>query len=548
MQLGKRMKKFILICKRISATGIMMFVLLCFSQAFPPSQVHAQTPPSQLNPVPLRELYTQPNQMYLYSAYWPEISGAQTSYGMKMSSQRPIGYVFAGSSADTTPIYRLQQKATGNWLVTTSQSEETSLVKSNTFVLQGTIGNIYTSAQGGAQPLNRYTNGRGWRLAYKSQDAAMKAAGYTLDGLMGYMLPTYYQVGAYYFGAYDMNTNPNLLKASQSVYGRTDPWAGVRDFHGDPSTGVVQNTQGWSGDFSYLKPSQGYYDDSKTSTLVTQINQAADAGLSYFAFYSYWNNQTGSIQYDDALKSFMAASNSSRMKFMITPCIANNSPSQYLEVPVSQFSVAASAFAAYTAQPNYLTTQDGRPMIFMCDVRGIGSGSATDVNNFISLLQQAVKAKTGQMPYILQESEYGLPAAAQYTGDAYSCLNIGGYVASGSYSNYINDMNNYFSAFDATGKPMMRCAMSGFNEAPRTNLFMPKSSVQYFKDDTKSQFPGALNATLKSMQSQSASPVDNYMTLYAWNEWHEGGIIEPNVRDGSYYLQNIQAVFGLTPR
>src|ERR1700729_3658364 len=122
--------------------------------------------PNTLNPIPLRELYTKPNQMYLYSSSWSEVTAAQQSYGLTLSSQRPIGYVFSNSGADTTPLYRLQQKATGNWLVTASQSEETALVNSGAFTLEGSLGNIYTSQIFGAQPLNRYTNGKGWRLAY----------------------------------------------------------------------------------------------------------------------------------------------------------------------------------------------------------------------------------------------------------------------------------------------------------------------------------------------------------------------------------------------
>jgi hypothetical protein len=47
------------------------------------------------------------------------------------------------------------------------------------------------------------------------------------------------------------------------------------------------------------------------------------------------------------------------------------------------------------------------------------------------------------------------------------------------------------------------------------------------------------------MKNQPASQIDNYMTMYAWNEWHEGGIIEPNVRDGDYYLRTLQSTFGL---
>ena len=30
------------------------------------------------------------------------------------------------------------------------------------------------------------------------------------------------------------------------------------------------------------------------------------------------------------------------------------------------------------------------------------------------------------------------------------------------------------------------------------------------------------------------------MLIYAWNEWHEGGHIEPNVRDGCAYLNTVR--------
>jgi hypothetical protein len=514
------------------------------------SAATAPAPVATLKPLPLRELMTAQNQKYLYTSSWSEASGAVASYGMKMTSSRPLGYILTGSDgAYTTPLYRLQQTSTGNWIVSSSPSEEAALVKSG-FQLQGSIGNIYTQPVNGAQLVNRYTNGKGWRLAYNSQDSSMKAAGYTSDGPIGYLLPQYNQIGAYYFGAYDKDTSAGILQASQNVYGRSDPWAGIRDFHGDPNSpwgNIPQNTQGWTGDYSYLKPAQGYYDDSNPATLATQIYQATQAGLSYFAFYAYWNDQTATMQYNDAINAFLAAPNSQNMQFMVTPCLTYDNNFQHLSVPASQYTAAANAFAGLTAKPNYLRTQDGRPMIFMCDSRGIGDGSVSAVNTFTADLRQAVKQQTGQNPYILQHSELGLNTVKQYDADAYSCLNMGAFVQAGSYANYVSQMGSYFSPFDTSGRPMIRCAMSGFNEAPRTNLVLLKNQIQYFKDDTKSQFPAAMQATYQNMQSQPASPVDNYMTIYAWNEWAEGGIIEPNVRDGNYYLNAITKTFGLRP-
>jgi hypothetical protein len=508
-------------------------------------EAQAQTTLTQLKPVPLRELYDQPGQKYLYSANWGEVVSAQNSFGMKMPSARPLGYVFTNAGDATKPIHRLKQAATGNWIISADQGEIDYLT-SHGFALEGRTGYVYTSPVNGAKQLNRYTNGKGWRLAYS------QPAGYTLDGPVGYVLPDYYQVGAYYFGAYDGSDPDDLfLQAVKNAFGRfPDPWGGVRDFHGDPDSPwgpVTQNTQGWPGDWSHLKPSIGYYDDSKTATLEAQIDQAASAGLSYFSFYDYWNNQKGAATGDVALNTFLKAANTDRLQFMLSIVIpyAKDDP-QHLMLPVSQFDAAADNYSNYLSKSNYLTTQEDRPIVFMEDGGGIGNGSAADQNTFITLLKQKIKAKTGKDAYIVNHSEHA--TAFQVTGDAYGCLNIGQYIQSGSYSQYVANAPTYFTNVDAKGKPMMRCGMSGFDEAPRTGFWEAKSDVRYFKDDTKSQFPAAMNMTLANMKSQPASPIDNFLTMYAWNEWHEGGIIEPNVRDGNYYLDTIKNTFQLPAR
>jgi hypothetical protein len=514
-----------------------------------PASGAVATNPAALDPQPLRELYTQIGYGYLYTTSWSEVQSAQHQFGLTLSAQRPFGYVFAHPAPDTTPVWRLKQKSTGFWLMSVSQAEVNALTGSGQFTLEGLTGYIYTIAEFGAQPVNRYTNGHGWRLAYQSQDGAMTAAGYHSDGLAGYLLPSYDKVGAYYFGAYDKDTDPYFLKAVQQVYGRyPDWWGGVRDFSGDDPS-VPQNAQGWTEvDWSYLEPTIGYYDDSQPSVPQQQISEATAHGLSYFAFYAYWNNATVAPQYDVALKAFLAAPNSNTMQFMITPCITpNTGDPEHLDVPLSQIRAAATAFAAYTTKPNYLTSQDGRPMMFLCDTRGVGSGDVADQNAFITALQQATQADTGKQPYLLNQSDWQpVSVSRQLIGDGYTCINIGKPVVDGSYQEYVNTLGGYFTAFDAI-KPTMRCAMSGFDERPRTTLYFPAGQARYFRDSSKDQFPAAMSATLASMASQPASPVDNYLTIYAWNEWAEGGIIEPNVRDQDYYLNIIKNTFRLIP-
>jgi Glycosyltransferase WbsX len=57
-----------------------------------------------------------------------------------------------------------------------------------------------------------------------------------------------------------------------------------------------------------------------------------------------------------------------------------------------------------------------------------------------------------------------------------------------------------------------------------------------------------MESARRDMEGEPATVVDNDLTICAWNEWAEGGHIEPNVRDHAYYLEKLQQVFGLIPR
>lgn len=521
-----------------------------------PGLARAATNPASLDPVPLRQLDTAPNARYLYTTDLAEAEAAPR-FGLTMSAPR-FAYVFKTAAPDTVPMYRLKQKSSGIWLETTSPSEIQSDVASGDYEVEGITGYLYSAPEFGAELLERFDNGQGWRLAFADEAKELEASGYELDGPEGYALRHFTQVGAYYFGAYDPETNPRLLEASERLFGRRDPWVGVRDFSGDDPN-VPQNTQGWGGDWSDLEPEIGFYDDSKPETLEAQIQQAASHGLSYFAFYDYWNDQTGAPQFDDAIKAFLRARNREAMQFMITPCITPiEGDLEHLDLPESQFGAAAAAFASLTEKPDYLTTDDGRPMIFMCDSRGVGtpagSGAIAPVasqNRFLGMLRADVEADTGKDPYILVNSDFSGPEETrQLAADAYTCINIGRYVVSGSYREYIEKQAEYFAAFD-TIRPTMRCAMSGFDERPRTGIYFPAgqpSQARYFKDDTKAEFPEAMESTRRDMEGEPATVTDDDLTVYAWNEWAEGGHIEPNVRDHAYYLEALQRIFGLIPR
>ena len=68
--------------------------------------------------------------------------------------------------------------------------------------------------------------------------------------------------------------------------------------------------------------------------------------------------------------------------------------------------------------------------------------------------------------------------------------------------------------------------------------WMPDQSLDGYRTAVR-------NAAADMAASTRPSTVDNYLFLYAWNEWHEGGIIEPNKRDGCAYLDILHTELSL---
>lgn len=199
---------------------------LALSALAAPELARAATNPASLDPVPLRELQTAPNARYLYTTDLAEAEAAP-KFGLTMTSPR-FAYVFKDAAPDTVPMYRLKQKATGIWLETTSPSEIRTDLASGAYEEEGITGYLYSTPEYGAELLERFDNGQGWRLAFADEAKGLESIGYELDRPEGYTLRHYTQVGAFYFGAYDPETNPRLLEASEKLFGRRDPWVGSR--------------------------------------------------------------------------------------------------------------------------------------------------------------------------------------------------------------------------------------------------------------------------------------------------------------------------------
>lgn len=489
------------------------------------------------DPVPLLELTTS-SGIHFVTLSRSESDLAVAKHGFTRKGGT-AAYLMKTPFSGSQPLYRLARSGTAGWLVTASTSERDSLVRAGTFRYEGILGHAATAKVAGTALLSRFSNGREWRLAMESPDGKsdeLLAAGYRRDGPLGYVYPRWVRAGALYFGTWNSGTNPVIISGGYDVFRRTydDWWAGVRDYSGqDPD--VPQYKGAWpNDDFSDRKPAIGFYDDSQTATAESHISQASSAGLDYFAFYWYWNSAKSAESYGAGLQSFLRASNRNSMDFALTLC-AHSWDNGTLKIPTSQYGVVGDRLVdSYLSQPNYLRANDGRRIVWLCDSRGIGSGSNSDVKAFVDILRSKAKARFGDEILVLAHQDLGLDLAAVGADGDY-CAAPYRAVQNRTYAGYVEGQRTGFARGSST---FVRCVMSDFDERTRHPISKPDpATAAYFPDQSFDLFKqAARNAAADIAVSARTSVVDNFVLVYAWNEWNEGGYIEPNDRDGCRYL------------
>ncbi len=398
-----------------------------------------------------------------------------------------------------------------------------------------------------------------------------------------------YKVGAYYFGMFapyshytngvffasNIHDNVYVRKSGQpSLVG--DYWAGVRDLYlGNEFTqdfknmftiyngydGNIFNTWRVSPKWSVLQPAIGYYNQAEISTVEKHIQQATENGIDYFSFYWYWNKNIQGPDLNFGLDNFLKSRNNKKMDFMLSLC----QHGWTFSIPYSQWDLAIDKIVGYFQTDNYLKIS-GRPAIQICDVGSsdpVRGGLYMDghtPDEFITKLKAKTLEKMNAHPFTTFRSDdtalknkinLGNIDAAQCLLTAYQLTTTPGAVVDYNYiANHVAAANIEL----ANGKPIMPCLGHNFDERPRMGVLENKEHYfQYkYQPDTIAEtysdelFRVNLVNIKNWMDSRPSDEVaSKYLTIYAWNEWHEGGIIEPNSKDGAKKLNMINDVFSL---
>lgn len=485
--------------------------------------------------------------MAILRLHHPKNGFLLTSSEAEASAAQKVGFVREGTAffapaQGGVPVLRFRNTGNNSFFYTASRDEG----EKAHFAYDGVAFNAYSASSGLKD------------IASKSgQSDLVSVARYRETSSDIYLFTSSrespYEVGVFYFGSFAPSSKA-VIEGTQRVYGRKgDWWGGVKDFYGQEK-GIPANDRGWSGDWRDLKPEIGYYDQELPETLEQHIRQAYDAGLTFFSFYFYWNKDIRGEMYPEALSSYLRASNSNLIKFNLS-LYAHPWDDRMIIGPDNAQEIAE-RLVSYFKQPQYLRLPDGRPLLVIGDDRNIRLPNGEKCNDapcyvksldtFLKLLKRLSTESLGVAPYVqIQAGPPGWNLGDEV--DSVTCLlppfKLEGVSAYPSLDNSVlNRLNN-------AGKPVSPCMFENFDERPRQDIVIPdRSAMIYLTDKTDDLFRHNLMIAKQFSDSAAASgkdPVARIIYVYAWNEWHEGGILEPNVHSGAKNLNILTDVFQL---
>jgi len=302
------------------------------------------------------------------------------------------------------------------------------------------------------------------------------------------------------------------------------------------------------------EPLWGAEDEADPVVMAKKIDAAADHGIGAFVFDWYYGAKGPFLE--RALdEGYLHASNRVRVKFALM--WANDYA--YGRIDREKFDrIVDRIVADYLTKPSYWTIE-GKPVFSIYDIDSFikslgGIEAATDAVKH--LRESAIHA--GLAGVHLNVIDWKLVRRA----DAAKVIAALGIDSSTSYcwphhvalkhlptENYValGDRYDEFRNKMKLNVPHWPNVTMGWDPSPRMPADQPIDGRGYpntpiVVNNTAANFRNALvRARAEAMTLPSAQRI---VTVYAWNEWTEGGYLEPDRENGFAYLDAIRDVFG----
>jgi hypothetical protein len=313
-------------------------------------------------------------------------------------------------------------------------------------------------------------------------------------------------------------------------------------------------------------PLWGYQNEADPTVMAQKIDAAATHGVDIFLFDWYWYDrpgQTGPMLQRPLDNGYLKAPNHQRVKFAL---MWDNSIGDAKTLPIGR-----AGFEKMTDHivKNYFPldshwTVDGRCYFsiynlidFIQEMGGL-QGAKEAIDSF-----RAKTIASGRKGLHLNVIDFRLPENARSVFQTLGVDSITSYVW--VHKIELKDFpktdfnwmaHAYFSYWDAHqndyGVPYFPNAATGWDPTPR----IPASSPY----DGKGPYPNTpilwgnspqnFTSALKQARERAAKlpPGQRVVTIYAWNEWTEGGNLEPDTVHKMAYLDAVKNVFGVSAR
>lgn len=318
-------------------------------------------------------------------------------------------------------------------------------------------------------------------------------------------------------------------------------------------------------DFTEREPVWGWLSDT-VENMELQVNYAADAGLSFFAFDWYYPEHGHINRMNEAVDRYLAAKNASCMQFCLL--VANHNGGYIYR---EKWDNACDMFMPYLTNENALKVNGCPVIIFFSTgdlIRCLGGIEQTKIclNQLRERIQSAglpgvcvigcggpPRDEAGEVD-LISEKWHGMIQSLENCGlDAVTGYNYHrGFIKNGDKISYIYPFENLVqdhvisrNAFaDYCNLPQMPLVIGGWDCRPWETVWSGGTASQprscYSPDRTPTDIYNHVFETGQWVETKKDKVLGSLAIIYAWNENGEGGYIEPTVGDRGLILNAVK--------
>jgi hypothetical protein len=319
----------------------------------------------------------------------------------------------------------------------------------------------------------------------------------------------------------------------------------------------------WRLQFPERVPTLGEYNEQ--ATMDREIVAASSHGVDFFAILWYFpkpdSKEAGNApKLNRGLEQFMVSPESGRMKFFIEYCNAKSFSAKSEE----EWEQCIRVWVDAMKHPSYLRV-DGRLVFKVHDVSGFLSANQRDIElcrKRLDTLREAVRTAglgemiigvgiTGKTPTL--GKKWPSASVFDFSGTYMSVPEEEERESEYPYATLAKEARETLQRRAGDPLPWLPHLAAGWNPRPWTYPGAPPHYQRFFAFPTREEFTAELQNMKESFAKHPTlglpkkdGTTQKAFTIYAWNEFGEGGIVAPTKGSGTMMLEAIRDVFAET--